>query len=425
MLQLKIRDIYHNKTLFNALILLASNSLTFTFAIVSGYLVSSSLGPSEFGIYSLITFYILILQNITDFGLNINGVKYVLRNPEKSKKIITNILIIKYGIFLFSLPVLSVVIFFLHNIFHEWLNSSNSSGKNILFLPLFILASLNVLMLSTKSTIDIIQQAKHRNIPRVISDVSGNFIKVIIFIGIYIFTSRSIGLFIVGINATALYMLLSDFILCKDFEFSLKEVDKTLIRNLIKLTKYTAALMIINYMLGEVNKVIVFVTNGDYATGLYSPAQKIFTSLAIVPNTIMIPVYTEFAKKNRNFKYKNKLIILFLVISISITIFTLVFTKQILLVTSGNQYIESTNTLKIVSLSFPFLFLNHLFGYSLIAKNKERNYLYISLVSLLVNIVLGIVLSYRYAQNGAAISLIITEMFVTVSLIINDKELDG
>jgi O-antigen/teichoic acid export membrane protein len=78
--------------------------------------------------------------------------------------------------------------------------------------------------------------------------------------------------------------------------------------------------------------------------------------------------------------------------------------------------------LKILALSMFPICVGHVFSYSLIALEKHRIYLAISILAVLLNIVLNIFMIPAYFAKGAAISTFITEILITLMYVLVVKQ---
>jgi O-antigen/teichoic acid export membrane protein len=398
------------------------------FSFLSIRIVAQNISVEEFGVYNLISFYTLILQNITDFGMNVYGVKIIGKDSENSDAILWNIWYQKIKIFSITTPIILLASYFLFNI----ASNINFSFSELTFPQIhtleinwtFILASIvsyiSVITLSTKSTLDIKQQVEHTNYPKAIAEATSNIAKFIIFIGISYLLSNTVLNFIIGFTISSLISLAIDLIIYHKHLPKRRGFNRKLAKEILKLSQYTAYIIIASYLIGQINKVILNLIYGDtYQTGIYSPAQKIFLTLTVIPNIVMIPVYSEITKlTSQPQRLKNlfwKTLGLLTGFSI-ITALTIYISSPVIieLLTNNSQYLPSIPVLQISTLSYPFMFLHHLFGYTLISFDKEKKYLWILLIGLAIQIAAGYLLGSRWQALGSSISLVVTEVFICI-----------
>lgn len=82
----------------------------------------------------------------------------------------------------------------------------------------------------------------------------------------------------------------------------------------------------------------------------------------------------------------------------------------------GMDYMPSVGVLRILIWAMVFAYVNHLLGFSLIAKRGQKSILFIGLCSLTFNILGNIWAIPRYGINGAALVTVYTEMLSAILL---------
>ena len=92
----------------------------------------------------------------------------------------------------------------------------------------------------------------------------------------------------------------------------------------------------------------------------------------------------------------------------------LLFNQGIVSLIAGAEFSSSGLILKILSLALIFSYFNHLFGFSLIALNRQRDSLKIGVVALVWNLVLNIYFVPKGGVIAAAWITVSTEALVTV-----------
>jgi len=81
---------------------------------------------------------------------------------------------------------------------------------------------------------------------------------------------------------------------------------------------------------------------------------------------------------------------------------------------SGNSYKESSEILKIISFAIPFLFINNVFYYEYVIKNKIFQINFVLFTALLINLILNIIFLPIYNIIAASYITIITEFYILV-----------
>lgn len=170
------------------------------------------------------------------------------------------------------------------------------------------------------------------------------------------------------------------------------------------------------------------IINGNYDVGLYSVSAKIYTILKQLVNGFIIvslprlSYYVENNKKEEFDLLSNKILNVILIFIIPIVCGLCFLSKDIILIISGNEYLEAHSSLKILSVSLLFSALASFYTSSvLISNKKEKEVLKCTLISAIVNIGLNIILLPKFGQNAAALTTVISEGIVTFLAIYYSK----
>lgn len=154
--------------------------------------------------------------------------------------------------------------------------------------------------------------------------------------------------------------------------------------------------------------------------GLYSAAVKIYMTVIIFADVLFKQYYPLVSKyvHNNDENLLKKLILKIqntnLFFSVYFTILTMLFANEIIDIAFGDEFIESSKML--VLLSFIILFRFSMYTYTAILSSSDLNYikLYTSLACVITNIGLNYILIPIYGVYGAIIATIITEILLVV-----------
>lgn len=166
----------------------------------------------------------------------------------------------------------------------------------------------------------------------------------------------------------------------------------------------------------------------DRAVGLYNAANKIY----MVLKTVVVAIVTTFTPRltshigiaNKNYdleqykKYLNMLLRILILITIPLTAGTCVLSEKIIVLLSGNDYLEAKMPLIILALAIPACCISTCINSCvLILNNKEQKTLIATIVAAIINLVLNFYFIPNYYQNGAAITTLIAEILVLILVI--------
>lgn len=164
---------------------------------------------------------------------------------------------------------------------------------------------------------------------------------------------------------------------------------------------------------------ILGILKDDAEVGLYSVSAKIYTIVKQVINSVTIvfvPSVTAYIASEKIDKSKHLLetllgLIISLIIPASVGLACL--SEDIIVLISGDQYIDSREALMVLAFSLPFAVLACFFmNLVLMPLGKEKIILVSTIVSAVLNIVLNFVLIPTMGASGAAITTVIAEFIM-------------
>ena len=163
------------------------------------------------------------------------------------------------------------------------------------------------------------------------------------------------------------------------------------------------------------------VMSGDYYVGLYNVATKVYTiikSLMAACILVSLPRLSNYIalQKIEEFNLKaSEILNAFTALLLPTVIGMFMTAKDIIQILAGETYLEATIALKILSISLLFSILAVYFtNVILLPTKKEKQIMYATFASAIVNLLLNIVCISRWNQVGAAITTAIAEAVVMI-----------
>lgn len=154
--------------------------------------------------------------------------------------------------------------------------------------------------------------------------------------------------------------------------------------------------------------------------GIYSAAVKIAEMWVFIPNAIIAsvkPIIIGYKGKKDEGSYKKSLQKLYDISSGVCIIFALgitIFSKLIIYILYGEQYMEASQILYIMIWGIWFGTLGNVHYIWMVCENKEKYSLFYSLSGCLTNIVLNSILIPRYGMYGAAIATLFSQITTNI-----------
>ncbi|MBR4183626.1 MAG: oligosaccharide flippase family protein [Lachnospiraceae bacterium] len=157
----------------------------------------------------------------------------------------------------------------------------------------------------------------------------------------------------------------------------------------------------------------------DYETGLYGLAAKAKTMLAATGGLVwasVLPTATSLWRDNRKAEFETlacKSLMLVSLVQFAVTVFCLVFAKQIILIMGGEEYLDAVPSFRILLFSLlPIGLSNILGGQVLIPAGKERELLKAEILGAAFNLLANLFVIPVYSIEGAAFTTVISEVIV-------------
>ncbi len=170
------------------------------------------------------------------------------------------------------------------------------------------------------------------------------------------------------------------------------------------------------------NIIILGVFENDKTVGNYSVAEKlmiILKQLLSVFSQVIYPHLCQLTNTPNLIKsFFKRTMIPFLSFIFILCFLLFVFAEKIVFLMTGNNIHEIILIIRILSF-VPFIVAMNIPAYqTLLAYNYKNSYSLILIMGAVINIILNFVLANLYGANGTAISVLITEFFITTGLII-------
>ena len=250
------------------------------------------------------------------------------------------------------------------------------------------------------------------------------FVKIISGVLIFIFVRTSNDVIIyamIMMFSTLGYSLINFYKFIKDTHITItfKNV-KSLIKSiLIVFLIYAASkinsnldVIMLGFMTGD---------KGEYNVGIYTTATKIINmavSLVTSMNVVVLPrvvsIIEDGNKQKANMVLKKMFTIIFaLCLAMSIGLFFV--SKEVVLVFSGEKYIDSINTMKIMCINVALSSLTNYFGVEVLYANNKEIITGVSiLIGAITNIILNSILIPKYIYIGAAIATVCSNAVIFI-----------
>lgn len=393
----------------NTLFLLIGNVASKIFSLFSVILIARYLGESGYGVYSFVFAFIAFFSIISELGIYPILVREIARDSEIAGKIVSNALLIKFGLAVFAYIasilsirimgyptetikaveigalVLLVEIFNIYGVFYE----VNLKMKYSIFFSL----------IGNLLTLGLVLLARY-------FDLGLNFV----ILSTVAATATKDFLLILSSRAHVEFKILFDYQVCV---FLLKESLPLALSTVFTIIYYRIDTIMLSMMMG------------DASVGIYSAAYRISEAFIFIPGILMTSIFPLMSKsKNLDnsdnilaFSYERSMKYMFalaLPMAVGITLLS----DKIILEFYGDSFKNSIIALQILIWSTAIIFISYASGSFFISTNKQKFVLFYTAIGALINIVLNIILIPKYSYVGASIATVSTE-FVVLLITVN------
>lgn len=407
-----LKIISNNKVLvknFTSLSLLQLANYIFP-VITLPYLVRV-LGPEKYGLINFAAAFSAYFVIITDYGFNLSATQEISVNrndKEKVSEIFSSVLTIKIILFFLS----SGIFFLIVNMFELF---SNDAGLySIMFIGVvgIVLFPLWVYQGVEQMKYILIINVAIRSVTVVsiflLVKVENDYLLLAV---IYTITQVMTGI-------TGLFFAIR--------KFDLRYLFPSKVQLLEQLKKgwnlFLSSIWINLYTTSNVFILGLFAPNS--VVGYYSAADKVriafqgilsSMSQSVFPyvNKLLAESYQKFLSFNR------KLLKISVIIGIIISSSLFLFAEPIVKIVLGNEYSPSVIVLRIIAWLPLIIFLSNVFGIqTMLPLNYQKRFSQILFLAALINLMISFSIVPSYFEIGTAVSMLVTEIFVTLSFFI-------
>jgi Membrane protein involved in the export of O-antigen and teichoic acid len=211
-----------------------------------------------------------------------------------------------------------------------------------------------------------------------------------------------------------------------DLKFTLKGNWKTHLQKSIIF--FANSMMITIYV--HTDMTILGFLCGDYSVGLYSAAVKVYNvigAILIAAASVGIARLSEYSGNGKKYEFNQlaeEIYGVILTITFPVVVGVCCYCREIICMVGGKEYTEAHTSLFILSIALLFFILAVYWGQCILIPNgKEKELLYITSISAVINIVLNFALIPFLKQDAAAITTMLSEGFTALLTIIYGRKL--
>jgi len=391
--------------LTNTTIATSGRIINVALGVVATALIARLLGPSSYGAYILLLSFGTIVQLTSDLGLYLTLTRDIAQQPNQQNSLLSQIISLR--------ATLLITVFTIATIATAAIPSLNQ-----LTLPFVVIAFGLSFQSISQLFMGVFQH--HRAVWRAtVGDLIGRLIQLsgIIIIGSQRATvGAMVAVFTIGTAVTFLahHYLLPHVQWRPTFNWS---IWKKIIRNSWPL----GAMLLINAIYFRIDTLILSLYRSSSEVGWYGAAYRIVESGLFFPamlGGLLLPRISEsFFQHNtaRLRQYINEGIQILLLVASFCLVILLSFNNEIILLIAGRFFSPAAPLLKILSLALVIMFFGNLFGFTLVAMQRQLFLLKLYISLAIFNIITNVLFIPPYGAPAAAWTTVITELLAATS----------
>jgi polysaccharide transporter, PST family len=367
------------------------------------------LGPEKYGLIAFSQAFIAYFALLTDYGFNLSATRTISinrDNKDKLSEIFCSVLLIKMGFMLISFLILCSLVFSLSKFRAEWL----------LYLLTFSMILGNVLFpVWFFQGMEKMKQIASLNI----------IAKIIFTASVFIFIkSRSDYIYLPLINSLGFILagLISLWIVINKIKIKIKIPLFQEIKYQLKEGWYVFVSNIAMSLYGTSNTFILGIFTSNTIVGYYSAGEKIMRAVQGLMGPLSQTIYPHISKlasesRQAALEFIRSVVKLVGAATLSISLMLFIFAHQISDIVFGIQFKESIMVIQILAF-LPFIIgLSNIFGIQVMLNfGLKQVFTRILIAASFINILMALILVVPFQHIGISISVLITEIFVTITM---------
>lgn len=395
----------YKKYIFNSGWLFLEKVLSVVLGFTIGILTVRYLGPERLGALSYVLSIIAFCSPIVHLGLNGMLQRELIDNEDQQSRIIVTVLVMK-----FSAGIFCVLILFLFSYLYDFKDERIAKLLPIVSITL-IAAPITGVFGSWFSSRILAKYNVYSNGLSIITNSSLKLLGVLSRLSLVFFACvEVISKFVAALVYSILFRKMSNVKLSSnDFDFSLA-------KRLIKESKWIVFSTFSALIYLKIDQLMIGNMLSMEILGIYSSAVRISEQLYIIPGILMASLFPPIirAKKESVELYKGRLQFcydLMFFISFSLAVLIMFFSKYIISILYGNEFLGAGQILSTHVYSGVFVFWGAVSSKWLVIE-KLSGFLFVrSLAGAIINIIINIFLIPLLGGVGAAIATLISYGF--------------
>jgi len=365
------------------------------------------LGPEKFGLIAFSQAFIGYCQILTDYGFNLSATREISihrEDREKVSEIFSSVMVIKFGLLLASMIIMSVAVFFFDKFRRDWLIYYITFGMvfgQVLF-PVWFFQGM--------------ERMKYITFLNILA-------KLIFTVAIFVFVRESTDyLYVPLLNSLGFVIagILALRIVVRDFEINFNVPEWRDIKHQLSEGWHIFISTVAISLYTISNTFILGLFTNNTIVGYYSVAEKMVGALKgfwiPISQTIFPFISNLYSKKQEEAKVLLiKLLKLTGTVTFIISVLACFFAPILIYIFLGEQYKISVKIFQILIFTFFAIGINNILGIQgLVGFGYDNIFTKVVILGAIFHITLLIILVFLFSFFGSAIATVLTELFICI-----------
>jgi O-antigen/teichoic acid export membrane protein len=385
------------RVLYNTIAQIAGKAALLLAGLVTLRLATSYLGVQGFGEYAIVLALAPILLVFADLGIATLLSRELVQQPELREELASTLLWIRLaasGVLLVVCLVLAPILPFDHEV---------RVG--------FVIACLGVSLVSVGSFATPFFQVNLRLDIVALLDLGTAVLTVGLVAAV---TQFDLGFYaLVGVNVVlGLASALAGMVLVSRFWRPRLRFNRALLRPLLRDGLPLGAVIVLGLLHFKVDSVLLALMRSPEEVGTYTVAYRFLEQSLVLPGVFMAAVFPLLASAVRTGGAEDvirKAFSFLLLIGAPLALIFIVFAGPLVALAAGDGFGDSVVPLRILAPALVVAFVNVVFASVLIALNRQRALILVSLAGLAFNVLVNLYAIPRFGYNGAAVTTVVSE----------------
>lgn len=395
------------RLMVNTGVQILGKAITVSTTLLTTGILTRKLGIDAYGNFLLITSILVFFDSLADFGTTTIGVREASKiegskSEDNRIKLWSSVAMLRIVMAIISFGLATIFVF-------VWPDLKEIRVEAIL-------AWAMILFTSVAGSLGIVWQTKLKLEIKVVVEV---MFPLVFLIGLWLNRGDITLKWVFSMYLVARIISLVWAWWLGKGNLNIKTIDKEIIINILKMSWPMGVYMLVFSTYDRaVDSLMIKNFLGSSEVAWYGLAYKIYGVL-IQPAYFLVSGLFPLLSAKKSQKEAFKLGFWGLLFGgIMMVIGTRFFASWMIITLAGEEYLASVEVLRILAFSLFFSYLGHLFGFTLVSRDGQKEILGLGLIALVFNLVGNIIAIPRFGVSGAAVVTVMTEALAMMLMLV-------